>query len=50
MPQQKGFKRALKVVARKRKKLVKEREAGFRRYERQEELAAAEVAKTAKKK
>jgi hypothetical protein len=46
----KGVKRAAKVQERSRKKVIKEREAGFRRYERQEEVAEAEAAAASKKK
>lgn len=48
MVQQKGFKRAQKVVVRKRKLVAKAKAANIRRVERQSEVAAKE-AETAKK-
>jgi hypothetical protein len=48
MVQQKGFKRAQKVLVRKRKLVAKAKSANIRRAERQVEVAAKE-AETAKK-
>jgi len=45
----KGVKRAQKVEVRSRKKAVKEQKAGYRRYERQVELAEKEAAAAKKK-
>jgi hypothetical protein len=45
----KGVKRAQKVEDRNRKKAVKAREAGFRRWVRQEELAEKELAAAKRK-
>jgi len=49
MPQQKGFKRAQKVEARKRKKVEQERAANFRRMDRAQEVAEKEQATAGKK-
>lgn len=49
MPQQKGFKRAIKVAQRAQKKKLQAREASFRRYERAVEAFAAASAATDKK-
>ena len=43
MPQQKGFKRALKVAVRKQKQGVQAKKANLRRIERKAELVAKEV-------
>ena len=43
MAQQKGFKRAIKVADRNRRKSIQQKEANFRRAERQEEVAAKEL-------
>ena len=42
MPQQKGFKRAIKVANRKRKLVIRKKEANLKRTVRQAELAAKE--------
>ncbi len=49
MAQQRGFKRAIKVAERARKKNIKEKLAGFRRAERADEVAVSAAAAPAKK-
>ncbi|HEY9774179.1 MAG TPA: hypothetical protein V6C81_10270 [Planktothrix sp.] len=48
MPQQKGMKRARKVLARKQRIAAADKKANIRRVQRQDELAANAVVEAAK--